>query len=86
MKKYSRSAKNPKELIELSTETKMADMIYLDPTSSTYRKKLRSLTKAGYEVVEDFNPRYLKTQKGVYTEEGKGIRKVYHGSIKLKRK
>lgn len=85
-KRFAKSVTEKGKKIELSTETYRVKFIHLDPLDVTYRKKRRSLEKAGYEVVEDFNPRWLKTQN-VKDENGTIVqRKMYHGTIKLQHK
>lgn len=83
MKKYALSAKNKGQRIELSTETKRAEIINLDPLSFYYRKHLKSLLKAGYEVEKDFDHKMLKTVK---SKDGEILYRRYYGSIKLRLK
>ena len=85
-KRYAKSVKQKGEKIELSTESYGAEFLHLDPLDVTYRKKRRALEKVGYEVVEDFNPRWLKTQNVKDENENIVQRKMYHGTIKLQYK
>ena len=82
--KIIRSVVNPDTFIKVSAEVRKAKELYLDPLSFHYRKQLKALLKAGYEVVEPFNHVHYKGIKDKKT--GRTIYNTYNGAIKLKLK
>lgn len=80
--KYTKSVRRKGQDIKVSAAVHRAETIFLDPLSLYYRKQLKSLTKAGYEVIEPFNYVYYKEMK-TGKKSDQEVYKNYFGSVKL---